>query len=220
MPRTKANPEELLILELRITPPDQQPITEWPHVNDVNFKMLIAAKEGGEGTDKQLHYHLYAECLRSRTWLEKWIYTTARANKLEAKGNKVFFSRKPHENSIGYVVKEGNLVVRHGTTDQFITEWMTKSDQYRKDKEASRKKKQRIEKSFTQRVRDILVDHLVYNPDDRTEEACLELIIKCYQEAEKIYPSRATVELLIVTSLAQYRPYMVRSFYLKNFEPR
>lgn len=217
MPRTKANPDELLTLELRITPPDGQLITDW-QVTDKDFKQVIAAKEGGT-EDCRLHYHAYVECLRSRTWLIKWIYSIARCNNGE-QGNAVFFTRKPHDNTIGYVVKHGDVVVRHGCSETFITEWLNKSDEYRRAKEAGRKRRQRIEKSFTQEVRNKVVARLEESRDLRTPEGVLTLILAEYSEAKKVYPNRSTIENIIVTVLHPYEPSLTRAFYLRNFESR
>jgi len=217
MPRTKANPDELLILELRITPPDGQPITDW-QITDTDFKQVIAAKEGGTDTVR-LHYHAYVECLRSRTWLTSWILNIAHCFHGE-KGNAVFFTRKPHDNTIGYVVKHGDIVVRHGCTETFITEWLAKSEEYRRAKEAGRKRRQRLEKSFTQAVRNKVVERLGESRELRTPDGVLTLILAEYQTANKVYPNRSTVENLIVTVLHPYDAYLARSFYLKNFESR
>jgi len=217
MPRTKANPDELLILELRITPPDGEPITDWK-ITDTDFKQLIAAKEGGT-EDCRLHYHAYVECLRSRTWLTKWIYSIAHCHNGE-QGNAVFFTRKPHDNTIGYVVKHGDVVVRHGCTETYITEWLAKSDEYRRAKEAGRKRRQRIEKSFTQEVRNMVVARLAESRELRTPDGVLKLILAEYREANKVYPNRTTIETLIVTVLHPYDDSITRSFYLKSFESR
>lgn len=216
MPRIKANPDELLLLELRITPPDGQPIEDWK-ITDTDFKQVIAAKEGGT-EDCRLHYHAYVECLRSRTWLTKWIYSIAHCHNGET-GNAVFFTRKPHDNTIGYVVKHGDIVVRHGCSETFITEWLSKSDEYRRAKEAGRKRRQRVEKSFTQEVRKKIGEQLKDSHDLRYPEQVLKLILAEYYEANKMFPSRSIVENMIVTLLHPYYEYMARSFYLRNFEP-
>lgn len=217
MPRTKANPDELLTLELRITPPDGKPIQDW-QITDSDFKQVIAAQEGGT-EDCRLHYHAYVECLRSRTWLIKWIYSIARCNNGE-QGNAVFFTRKPHDNTIGYVVKHGNIVVRHGCSETFITEWLNRSDEYRRAAEAQRKRRQRIEKSFTQEVRKKVVERLEESRDLRNPDSVLQLIIAEYHEAQKVFPNRSTVENLIVTVLHKYDASLARAFYLRNFESR
>jgi len=132
----------------------------------------------------------------------------------------VFFTRKPHDNTIGYVVKHGDIVVRHGCTETFITEWLAKSEEYRRAKEAGRKRRQRLEKSFTQAVRNKVVERLGESRELRTPDGVLTLILAEYQTANKVYPNRSTVENLIVTVLHPYDAYLARSFYLKNFESR
>ena len=214
MPRTKANPDELLVLELRITPPDGNPIEDWK-IADTDFKQVIAAREGGT-PECRLHYHLYVECLRSRTWLVKWIYSIAHCNNGE-QGNAVFFTRKPHDNTIGYVVKHGDVVVRHGCSDTFITEWLAKSAQYVRDREAGRKRKQRVEKAFTHEVRDKVVAELAERRDLRTPDGVLQLILNEYHEANKVFPSRTSVETLIVSVLHPYDATIAQTFYLKAF---
>lgn len=217
MPRPKLNPDEVLALELRITPPDAQPITEW-NITDTDFKQAIIAQEGGTD-DCRLHYHVYIETMRSRSWIVKWIYSIAHCYNGE-QGNAVFFSRKPHDNTIGYVVKHGNIVVRHGCTDSFITEWLSKSDQYKRDKEALRSRLKRLKKSFTQDVRDKVVEHIRNAPDLRTPEQVLKLILAEYHEAQMTFPSRTQVENLIVTILYPYDKGLTNAFYLRSFESR
>jgi len=221
MPRVKANPDELLVLELRITPPDGHPITEW-EVSDQNFKQVIAAQEGGTETVR-LHYHAYVECKRSKTWLTKWIYSIARVplgpdgKPTGPKGNSVFFTGKPHDNTIGYVIKHGNIVVRHGCSETFITEWIAKSEQYRKDHAAAKKRKQRIEKSFTQQVRESIVAMLESSPELRNPSKVLDCILHEYHQAHKVFPNRSTVENLIATLLYPYEGHMISAYYLKSF---
>lgn len=217
MPRTKVNPDEILALELRITPPDGQPIDDWKIV-DTDFKQVIAAKEGGTD-DVRLHYHLYIETLRSRSWITKWIYSIAHCYNGE-QGNSVFFSRKPHDNTIGYVVKHGDVVVRHGCTDSFIEEWLNKSDAYKRSKEAAKQRLKRLKKSFTQDVRDKVVERIRDAPELRTPEQVLNLILAEYHEAKMTFPSRTQVENLIVTILYPYDNGLTRAFYLRSFESR
>lgn len=217
MPRTKVNPDDLLVLEIRITPPDGQPITDWL-VNDKDFKQMLSAQEGGT-PECRLHYHAYVECLRSRTWLIKWIYSIARCTNGE-QGNAVFFTRKPHEHTIGYVVKSGNIACRHGCTDTFISEWLAKSSQYCADRDAAKKRRQRIEKSFTQQLRDKLEEEIKTDRTYLTPDGLLTLILAEYDEAHKMFPSRSVVETLINTLLYKYDDRYARAFYLKSFECR
>jgi len=204
-----------MALEVRITPADGLPIDDWK-VCEEDFKVMIAAQEGGD-PDRRLHYHLYMETLRSRTWLTKWIYSVAHCYNGE-QGNAVFFTRKPHENTIGYVVKEGNIVCRHGTTDTFIDEWIAKSAQYKRDKEAGRKRDQRVKKAFTQEVREKVEQVLLASPDHRNPTSVLNLILNEYHEAKLTFPPRSSVENMIVSVLYPYDKYhLVENFYLRSF---
>lgn len=121
MPRTKVNPDELLCLEVRITPPDQKPITDWKH-DDTDFKVLIACEEGVPNGTPKLHYHLYLETLRSLSWIRKWIINISHATH-ESNGNAVYFTRKPHEHTIPYIVKSNNVVVRIGVSQTRLEEY-------------------------------------------------------------------------------------------------
>lgn len=214
---------ELTPMELRITPPDQKPITDWKLELEVcgkpmeHFKKLIACEEGGPGTQHRLHYHVYLETWRSQSWIKKWVYTIAHCYNGE-QGNSVFFSRKPHENTIGYVVKQGNVVVRHGVDETFITEWLGRSQQYCRDKDAVKKRNQRVEKSFTQEIREKIAAQLVTAPQLREPRFILDLILYEYTEANKVYPNRSTIENLIITLLYPYDPHLVSAFYLRSFD--
>lgn len=215
MPRTKTNPDELYVRELRITPPDGKPIEDWK-VTEKDFKQVLACQEGGT-PECRLHYHVYVESLRSESWIKKWIYSIAHCYNGE-QGNSVFFTRKPHDNTIGYVVKHGNVVVRHGCTQSFIDEWMAKSEEYRRTKEAQRKRTQRVEKAFTQTVRDTVEERLKNSPDLRNPRSILDQILHEYREAGKVFPNRSITENLIATLMYPYDDQLVSAFYLRSFD--
>lgn len=216
MPRPKRDPDAIYCRELRITPPDGLPIEDFRE-NKGDFKVLIAAQEGGEGTDKRLHYHLYVETHRSESWLKTWIYSIAHCYNGES-GNAVFFSRKPHDNTIGYVVKHGLIVARHGCTQTYIDEWLAKSEQYCRAKESSRKRRQRMNQVFTFELLATVRKKLAETPDLRTPHETHKLVLAEYNEAKKQYPTRSTMESLIVTLLHPYDETLVRAFYLRAFE--
>lgn len=217
MPRPKLDPNAMYIRELRITPPDGLPITDWK-VTDDDFKVCLAAEEGGT-PDVRLHYHLYVETMRSASWITKWIYSIAHCYNGES-GNAVFFTRKPHDNTIGYVVKHGNIALRHGCSQTFIDEWLVKSKKYRDAVEASRARSKRMKKAFTQEVLKEVVATVRTDSSLRDPGSVLNLILANYQEANKPYPSRTQVESLVATVLHPYDPQFVRAFYLRSFESR
>lgn len=210
MPRPKSDPSSVYVRELRITPPDGQRIVDWK-ITDKDFKLAIIAEEGG--TDEvRLHYHAYIETLRSESWIKTWIYSIAHCYNGES-GNAVFFSRKPHDHTIGYVVKHGHVVVRHGCPQTTIDEWIGKSDEYKRSKEAERKRIQRIAKSFTQQVFQEIVSETSAHP---TPSEIIYLILTKYKDNKKMLPSRNVVDTLVV-SLLNAKGCDVSAFYLRSF---
>lgn len=209
MPKPKSG--ELYVRELRITPPDQNPITDWL-VNDEDFKVLLACQEGGD--DKKLHYHIYCESTRSESWVKKWIYKVARCNNGES-GNSVYFSRKPHEHTIGYVIKECNIVCRHGLDNMFIDEWINKSKSYKTDKERDRKRAQRSRTSILSDIVKQLESDLQADRRIRTIEYISKHLIQCYREYN-CYPTKAQHEMMVIKLIHPYDDYFVRSFYEKH----
>lgn len=209
MPKPKSG--DIYIRELRITPPDQQPITDW-QVNDSDFKVLLACQEGGQ--DKKLHYHLYVECLRSESWLKKWIYSVARCHNGES-GNSVYFSRKPHENTIGYVVKQANISCRFGLEQTFIDEWLAKSDDYKRVKERDRKRAQRSRTTILSEIMENIANDLQADRSIRNVRYISQTLIHSYKEAN-VYPIKSQHEMMVIKLIHPYDDYFVRSFYEKH----
>lgn len=213
MPRTKTNPEELYVRELRITPPDQEEIADWKLGDD--FKVAIFAKEGGVGTGKQLHYHGYIESFRSASKITKWIYDIAHCHNGE-RGNAVFFSRQPHDNTIGYVVKHGDIVCRHGVEETFITEWIERSSQYRRDKDAVRKRTNRSASNVRGEIIDEVKQRLEEHEALRYEEQVVGMLLAGYCQRGLVFPPRSTIENIACSILYKYHPELINAFYCKN----
>lgn len=209
MPKPKTG--EIYVRELRITPPDQEPITDW-QVNDDDFKVLLACQEGGD--TKKLHYHLYVECHRSESWLKKWIYNVSRCTNGES-GNAVYFSRKPHEHTIGYVVKSGNVVCRHGCTQTYVDEWLAKSHEYKANKERVRKKEQRSRTSVLTAIMESIARDLKGDPRIRSVSYISDTLIKSYRESG-VYAMKTQHEMMVMKLIHPYDDYMVRQFYEKH----
>lgn len=213
MPRTKLT-DSVLELELRITPPDCNPITDWLLTDD--HQQFVAYEEGGAGTDKKLHYHCYVKYNRSRTLLVKWIYTIARSNKQET-GNSVFFSRKPHDHTFGYISKENNLVIRKGIDQSLITEWYNQSQAYKRTKERDRKRKQRTRKEVIDEILDHCRNGLKERSIDKSVEGVINYIITACNDAGLILPTRNAMDGYVVSLLASYNNSLVMSYYTKSF---
>jgi len=212
MPKPKSG--DIYKREFRITPADGLPIAEW-HVNDDDFKVLLACEEGGGDTGKRLHYHCYIETTRSESWLKKWVYKIAHCYNGES-GNTVYFSRQPHDNTIGYVVKSGNVTVRHGCTQTFIDEWIAKSDEYKRSKESKRKREQRSRIAVIKQIEEEVAKGLHGGLVTTTVEGISEALLRCYA-AQCIYPSRMQHELLVIKLIHPYNDHFVRSYYNKTF---
>lgn len=208
MPKPKSG--EVYQRELRITPPDGLPISDWS-VNVDDFVKLIAAEEGGGETGKKLHYHLYAETTRSESWLKKWIYTVARCQNGE-KGNAVFFTRKPHEQTIGYVIKNNNIVCRHGVDQMYIDEWLKKSDEYVKSKAAARKREQRTKQGIYKEMVEAVEKDLQTGLLVASVEEISTALLRKYSSSN-CYPNRNQHEIFVIKLIHPYNDSFVEQFY-------
>lgn len=215
MPRTKVNPDELLCLEVRITPPDQKPITDWKYTEG-DFKVLLACEEGTPDGTPKLHYHLYLESLRSLTWIRKWIISIARATN-ESNGNAVYFTRKPHEHTIPYIVKSGNVTVRIGVTQTRLEEYFKQSADYRKSKETERKRKQR---SHNDELTDIFIEvenHLKEGSIQPDVDSIVTRTLAICSSKNIAFPTRMCMEKNVLRLIYPYNNDAVRSYYARSF---
>lgn len=199
-------------IELRITPPDQQPITDWCITDKTS--VVLACEEGEAGSDKKLHYHVFMTTTMSRPMLEKWVYTVARSN--DEKGNAVFFSRKTHENTIGYVVKDGNVMCRHGLTDVYITECFEKSKAYKREKETNRKRKQRSRDEITCEIKTNIKKALIDDRETRNLGYIVASLLGHFHDANLQLPMRSQVETIALSLLYPYKPLEVLGYYTSN----
>lgn len=213
MPRHKETNENLS-LELRITPPDGQPITDWKIDDD--FLQLVAFVEGGGGTDKALHYHAYIEYKRSRTLLAKWIYSIAHCFHGET-GNSVFFTRKPHQHTFGYIAKNGSCAFRHNVPQTTIEQWFNESEEYLKSKESKRKKKQRTREEKVSKIKADVISGLKTRSIQSDVGSVVDRLLAEFHNAEISLPPRSSFETLVMSIMYHVDKNLVRSYYMKNF---
>lgn len=211
MPRVKAT-DTTLKLELRITPPDGEPITDWQITDD--HKSFVAFLEGGPGTGKALHYHCLLEYARSRTLLKKWIYSIARCNNGET-GNAVFFSRKPHSHTYGYIAKHRNCAYRSNIDQGTIDEWIEQSEEYCKQKENARKRKQRSREQLVSSIKETISKGLQDRSIEPNVEAVADRLLAEFHNAELSLPPRSSFETLVMTLMYKVDRSYVRSYYTK-----
>lgn len=227
MPRPKSLDSPWIKYDVRITPTDGLPI--WGPTLDVeyhppeeDFEVFVACEEGG--TDSlRLHYHIYCVSNRSETYLRKLWATLGRAT-IAHKGNSVFRMAKAHDHTIGYVVKGGNVVCRHGWTDLFLDEMLKASKDYRKGLETTRKKEQRKKEAFLsiaiKSVRDTIANKVKNSLIDyETPREIISLLLQEYATHNVRLPNRTTIETATMTIMYAQQPDLVLSWYAKTFDP-
>lgn len=212
MSRVKTS-DDVLELELRITPCDGLPIQDWKLTDD--HKEFVAYVEGGPGTDKALHYHCYLKYARSRTLLLKWIYSIAHCNNGET-GNAVFFSRKPHSRTHGYIAKSGSVACRHNVSQTTLDEWFTQSEEYLRNKSSARKRKQRTREEIVGEIKTQIVKELKEFSINRSPTAVVDRLLAEFHNRNLSFPPRATIEIMVMNIMYNVDAEYVRSFYARN----
>lgn len=203
--------ETQLELEIRITPPNQIPITKW---EEEQFTTLVVAMEGEPNGKPKLHYHLYVKTMRSKTWIRDWIYRITATNKNDKlNGNALYFTRKPHNNTHGYIVKSGNIVLRYGISQTTLDEWIQQSDEYVKKKDSTRKRKERERGAELLEIYKEVRESTTHLNPSTVIDKTLQL---CYQK-EVRFPTRAQMEAHVLETLYKHNDYIVRSYYEKAF---
>jgi len=198
--------------DLRITPTDQLPITDWSLLEVA--EKYMAFQEGGEGTTKKLHYHIYLEGTVSESWLKNQCAIIGRATQ-HIKGNQVFKCGKAHEHTIGYIVKERNCISRKGFDEKVLEEYYANSEAYAKKiaadaKRGSRKRESSLDDLFK------MVD-LSKKPD---AEYIVKEVLKLCHERNVRFPTKSQMETRIMTLMYSYNSQYVDGFYVNIFYPR
>jgi len=198
--------------DVRITPSDQEPVQF--EFQDEDFEVLVACREGGT-PELRLHYHLYVKSNRSETYLDKVFNKWGRAT-ATAKGNAIFSKRKAHEGTIGYCVKGGDVIVRHGWDDTFLEEMLARSQDYKKTLETTRKRALRQKENY---LADILKEVAVQldqadSPTPPTQ--VMALILSHYDKLHLRFPNRNVLETAVMTLLYKKQPNLVIGWYSRN----
>jgi len=215
--RPKIDANSVTMLELRITPPDGEPIYDWKITEDIT--QLVCYEEGGRDTEKALHYHCYIITPRSKSWILKWVYSIAHCYNGED-GNAVVFTRKPHDNTFGYIAKHGNVSCNHNVTQTTLDQWLAQSEQYKKDHTNERKRDQRLKQSFSKQCLEDTKKLLVEFPHQREPKSILSLILAYYAKHDHQLPTKSVVENLVLSLIQPYDNPFVFHYYAAAFEPR
>jgi len=213
MPARKKTVDEWSV---RITPSDQERITkdEFLESGLKDAELLIVCEEGEPNGTPRLHYHIYLRTTHSRTTLERMCAKMGRANN-SVKGNAIFSIKQANTGTIGYVVKNRNVIASIGYDNHTLDEYFEQSQQYKRDLEASRRKdSRRKEASYRE-----LFDSIVVTSDTLPDDVITEILDQCTKR-QMNFPSRSLMEVNTLRILYPYKPHFVRSLYQQSFVQR
>lgn len=213
MPRPKKIIGDPVEYDVRVTPIDGKPIEFSPTTED--FIKFLACLEGGVNTDKRLHYHVYCVTLRSETYLRSYFGRLARGT-----GNAAYSIRKAHEGTIGYVIKEGQVVCRHGFDEKLIDEYYAKSKQYRTKLDIERKRAFRQKENFLVEVMKEVSEAIKSSPPPLLEfgEYVIRQVLTHYSSNQIRFPPRSTLDNCVLTLMYKYYPDNVVAYYSRSFD--
>lgn len=198
--------------DLRITPSDQCPILQEEfksHLKDAI--QVIACEEGEPDGTPQLHYHLYVKAKISESTISMICSRLGRATSAK-KGNAVFSVRKAHANTIGYVVK-GKKVI-YATDDQNVIEkYFEQSEDYRRQKESSRKSASRS----TKETLDSIVNGIEVDVHSTPSQVVTKILTE-YSKLDKKFPPKSLIETVILKKLYPLQPWFVVDCYARNLQ--
>lgn len=214
--------------ELRLTPIDGKPITNWkvlPLPDLPSISALAVFEEGGEGTGKQLHYHAVVRTTRSLQMLRKWCYDVCRAEGNE--GNKVQRVAKPHDGTYGYIAKHKQLKHLHGYTQLQVEQWYQQSDEYvaslKRDRETFRKQKalgrkrqlKIVEEVVEERLKEVATRHEddPYWTSQHAHHLIVEEFISECAKREFDFPTLTQMEQISIRLLYPRFPNLVHAIY-------
>jgi len=209
---------KVLKLEIRVTPYDQQPIVI--DESDLHmFEQLLLCEEGTPNGVPRLHYHGYIETKKSESWVRSFLRKIAHEPDNEkVNGNSLYFTRKPHEHTFGYIIKSGNVCYRHNISQTTLDGWLETSNQYAKDKSTERKRKQRTRDDELATVVKTVEEDLKKHSIPRDASSIIDRILAICSQDQIRFPSRTQMDMFVLKLIHPYDQYLVRSFYMRSFE--
>lgn len=209
---------KVLKLEIRVTPYDQQPIAQIDESDLQHIDKLVLCEEGTPNGVPRLHYHGYVETKKSESWLRSFLRKLSHAPSNEQiNGNSLYFTRQCHEHTYGYIIKSGNVTVRHNLSQETLDKWLEESNQYAKDKSSERKRKQRTRDDELAEVVQTVEEDLQRNEHYRTVDAVvMRLLAECSQRQIR-FPTRSQMESMVLKLLYKYDELAVRLYYTRAF---
>lgn len=206
--------------EIRITPWDQQPITQQELESHLHaFDKLILCEEGTPNGTPKLHYHGYFETTKSLTYIRPLLKQLAHTVlESDINGNSLYFSKQPHEHTMGYIVKNGKIICHHGVSESEIDEYKSQSLKYRREKETERKSKQRDYNSELMEIYEKVAENLKNQTIEPYSTQVIKAILdECYIKSIK-FPARSQMEIQVVKLLYPYNQDIGVWYYQKSFQ--
>lgn len=210
------------LVECRVTPPDGKR----PIFNVEPFTKFVAFEEGGEGTGKQLHYHIVLETTMSDYFLAQ--YWNASFPSGKGTGNKLFRNGVPHEKTYSYIAKFKTPVIVKGYTENDLQQWYDESDKYvaalKQERERYRKIKSHgrkaelksVEEHVTSLVKETLQDE--YLDPNYAINRIVELFLQTCRQREFEFPTRTQMDNIVARILYDTHPNCVRALYSRNLK--
>lgn len=180
--------------DLRVTPPNGQDL-EFPLDE---FDQFIACKEFGH-INKKKHYHIFCKTTMNDDEVKKYLRTVCDVE--VTTGNQLYRVKKAHEGTIGYVIKEQDVVASKGFTEDQLSEFIQQSLQYRRSLESQRRSQTRNkDKKY-----DEIVDEIVAELPDRGVVAAdiSQKILSKFLVNGKRLPPRSSHDSILLTIIAK-----------------
>jgi len=204
--------------EIRITPHDQLPITESdlePYISFID--KLVLCEEGEPNGTPRLHYHGVIETKKSETWVRQVLRKLSHCADKTINGNALFFTRNAHAHTYGYIIKSSHVAYCKGYAQTTLDTWLEQSDEYRKSKESSRKRKQRTREDELAHITQSLTNDLKDGSISRSVPDVISRILAlCHQEGYR-FPARSQMDIMVLKLIYPYNEYAVRSYYERSF---
>jgi len=217
--RPKKEDAPLRQLSIRLVPCDGEDVEFERHILSEDFTKFIAGREISE-KDK-LHYHIFAETRRSDTYLKTLFYRMARWTPHHPKGNPVFSCKDAHSNTQGYLVKDEDVAYTIGFTPQELEALVERSEQYRRDLEANKKRRTRKSQDTMKQFVEEAIEHarLLLQNDPYTivdGRVVVKFLLERYQQSGKSFPSRSQMENAVMRVMYQFSPNNVVDYYCRH----
>jgi len=212
MPK-KTGTAKLQEFEIRITPREQNPVSEEEFKKSFEAALeYLICEEGEPNGEPKLHYHGYVKAKISESKMSQICAQLGKANE-EIKGNAIFMCKPTvNENLKGYVVK-GKKVIATTYDQNTIENYFEISDSYKREKAANKKAASRSsKKSLADIMSGVEVD------EHSTPTLVIQQILKEYSKIGKDFPPKSQIESAVLKKLYTIQPGYVVHHYAANLE--